>query len=554
MTVATPLGRFGRLTEYLLVTIGLVAAVAVVTWPHAASFGHSVVDHFDPQFSMWRIGWIAHATATGASLVDANTFYPENGTLLLSDSVLLEGALAAPAIWAGASLPLVYNTLMLLGLVSSGVALYYVARVFDVAPPAAFLGAVIFTVAPYRIEHIMHLEIQWVAPAVVSFAALHWLLVAPSWRSAAALGLLAAAQFLACVYYAVFLVPLLAALVLAAVRTAPSWRATVGYGLAAAVLGGALIAPLAVLYLKQSATVGPRPSHDLTSYSATPINYLASPAENVLYGSTADRFGSGERRLFPGTMAVVVAVAGVFSRRRRLVVAACVVLVVSVTLSLGVNAWPYRLLYAVWPVLHGLRAPARYAVFALSAMAMLAALGLEPLLERLRGHTRWRQAAAIAAVLVACVEYRSPQAKLLRADMKPPVYEFLRGAPAGVVLELPFSPRVDGEPDPKHRVDYDSDYIYWSTRHWHPIINGYSGYYPPSYETTRASLEGFPDAPSMAFLAERRVRYVLLHAFFMPPGEAARIAEQLVLLPGVRPLGTYRDWLGSTLVFELIGS
>ena len=83
MASATPLDRFGRLTEYLLVVLGLVLTAAVVTWPHAASFGHSVVDHFDPQFSMWRIGWIAHAAATGASVVDANTFYPEKGTLLL---------------------------------------------------------------------------------------------------------------------------------------------------------------------------------------------------------------------------------------------------------------------------------------------------------------------------------------------------------------------------------------------------------------------------------------------------------------------------------------
>ena len=184
---------------------------------------------------------------------------------------------------------------------------------------------------------------------------------------------------------------------------------------------------------------------------------------------------------------------------------------------------------------------------------MLAALGLEQLLERLRGRTRWRQTAAATAVVVACVEYQSPQAKLLRADMNPPVYEFLRGAPAGVVLELPFSPPLGGKPDPKHRVDYDSDYICWSARHWHPIINGYSGYYPPSYETTRARLEGFPDEPAMAFLAERRVRYVLLHTSYMRPGEAARIAEQLVQLPGVRPLGTYHDWIGPTLVFELVG-
>src|SRR5437016_11531712 len=108
--------RLGRLLEYALLTAGLCIATAIVTWPHARFFASHVVSHIDPLFSMWRLAWFAHAVQHGESVVNANIFYPEPATLLLSDATFLEDALAAPAIWAGASLPAIYNALFLLGI------------------------------------------------------------------------------------------------------------------------------------------------------------------------------------------------------------------------------------------------------------------------------------------------------------------------------------------------------------------------------------------------------------------------------------------------------
>lgn len=53
--------------------------------------------------------------------------------------------------------------------------------------------------------------------------------------------------------------------------------------------------------------------------------------------------------------------------------------------------------------------------------------------------------------------------------------------------------------------------MFWSTYHWHRLVNGYSGYTPGDYLDTRTLMDTFPDAASVAHLAALNVRYVLVH-------------------------------------------
>jgi hypothetical protein len=80
----------------------LVAAVALAiyfTWPLAlrpASLGR--IDSGDGQFSMWNVGWVAHALTTGTrDVFDANIFHPHRGTLAFSEANLGAGVIAIPA-------------------------------------------------------------------------------------------------------------------------------------------------------------------------------------------------------------------------------------------------------------------------------------------------------------------------------------------------------------------------------------------------------------------------------------------------------------------------
>jgi hypothetical protein len=95
----------------------------------------------------------------------------------------------------------------------------------------------------------------------------------------------------------------------------------------------------------------------------------------------------------------------------------------------------------------------------------------------------------------------------------------------------------------------DPDYEMWSLTHWHPIVNGYSGYYPPDYIETLARMETFPDDESLARLRRLDVRYVIVHCKFYAvdkerddcPGFLARIGSR----PELHSYGKYTDPYGA---------
>src|SRR5436190_1890578 len=98
----------------------LMALTVLLTWPQVLYLGSKVAAHDDPLFSIWRLAWVAHVLPTDPQhLFDANIFYPHVRTLAYSDAMLFEAVLAAPWLWADVNPVLVYNVLLLAGIVSS---------------------------------------------------------------------------------------------------------------------------------------------------------------------------------------------------------------------------------------------------------------------------------------------------------------------------------------------------------------------------------------------------------------------------------------------------
>ena len=91
----------------------------VFTWPLATGLAELIPAHFDPPFTAWRLGWIAHQIGHPGHLFDGNIFWPDRRTLAYSDAILLQGLLGAPFAALGVNPNAIANALMLVALTTS---------------------------------------------------------------------------------------------------------------------------------------------------------------------------------------------------------------------------------------------------------------------------------------------------------------------------------------------------------------------------------------------------------------------------------------------------
>jgi hypothetical protein len=523
-----------------------VALAVFVTWPQALHMGTSIFSHHDPYFSIWRITWIAHALATSPfHLFDANVFYPAKGTLAYSDATLLEGLIAAPFLWLHLSPVLVYNVLFLTGFVGSAIAMFVLARHVTGATGPALVAATVFTMSPYRVEHMMHLELQWAMFVPFTFWALHRAIDDRSWRFGILAGVGCWLQLLSCVYYGVFLAILLVVFVplLLLLSGRRAFGAIPGLAVGAVV---ALVLSLPYLwpYVTASRAVGGRDLTEIARYSAHPSNYLSSTSLSFLWGWTADRWGSRELRLFPGLVAVVLSLFSLGNRSWRWTALYAVMALLAIDLSFGINGTPYRWLSEHLGALRGLRSASRFAMLAMCAIAMLAALGTQTIIER--GLLLSRRSAVLPVILALLfVDYANRPMPLSREDLgTSDLYKVIRSGGPGVVMELPVA-------TPDKLPGWDVIYAFWSISHWHPLVNGYSGYHPVDYLNTLMAMRTFPDNASIARLQAHDVKYVVLHRAYYETEPYTQLLLKIAVRPELRAWGSYKDPIGTADVFVL---
>jgi hypothetical protein len=106
--------------------------------------------------------------------------------------------------------------------------------------------------------------------------------------------------------------------------------------------------------------------------------------------------------------------------------------------------------------------------------------------------------------LLMLVEYASKPLVLWAAPVQPPesYADLMKDAgdgPTSVIFEFPTGSMED------------TDYLYYSTFHWQYLVNGYSGFFPPSYVKVYNAVRNFPDAKAMNELGAHGVRYIVIH-------------------------------------------
>ncbi len=296
-----------------LAVFGLfLGLVALYTWPLARDPAHLWADNHDPRLFTWVMLTIVRNLVTQpALLLHGNAFYPVGNSLTFSEPLLTPALLVAPLYTLSGNPVLAHNLGLLLLWALSGWATYLVAFRLTGRHAAAFVAAVIFTLAPYRTELFLsfQMEMAFGIPLCV-YGLVRWL----ETQRARELGLFLLVFWLQAVavwYYAVIvgLGLLVVALGYVALRWAGWRRRALGQ---AAVGGLALVvalAPVAWPFFVTRRELGfERGLGEVSERAADVLTYL-EVRPNWLYRATGPGHVS-ETSLFLGGVALVLALLG----------------------------------------------------------------------------------------------------------------------------------------------------------------------------------------------------------------------------------------------------
>jgi len=484
------------------VSLGLLGVTATVLHQQVADF-HAVPDRGDPLFSMWRMAWVRHQIlADPRHLFDANIFYPLTGTLTYSDSMILPALVSAPLAWIGVHPVVAYNIALLGAFVLSGLSAYWLTRDLGAGRLAAWITAVAFTIAPFRMNHFSHLELQMTMWMPVVLLATARVLTDGSRGYAVLLTLSLAAQWYSSMYYGLFLTMYSAVFgaVFALASKIPARRCA--SALAAMCVALILVSPLIYTYRQTTSARGVRSPEVVTAFSAVPADYLRPGTGNPVFRSFLPRFVHAERALFPGLATVLLAIVGAWPPLAASRVPFIAAGLVAFDGSLGLHGVVYPFLYRWFPAFQSVRVPARFAVLVVLTLAVLAGVGAARLLSRTS--IPWKRTAAGACLTFALVLDGWPRYDRLPMWQSPPSIYATLPSTGAVLFEFPVH-------SPADRFAENLPYMYFSMWHWTPMVNGYSGFIPASYEALLANTATFPEDGALDYLARIGVTHIGLH-------------------------------------------
>jgi hypothetical protein len=206
---------------------------------------------------------------------------------------------------------------------------------------------------------------------------------------------------------------------------------------------------------------------------------------------------------------------------------------VGVAFSFGPALPGYGWLHLHVPLFTGIRAAARWGILLLTAVAVLAGFAVAAAERRWRRATYWPAALVVLLSVLTLEALRAPLA-FTRVPAVPDVYDRLRDEPRAVVVELPLFGGVS--------VSENARYLFTATRHFKPLVNGYSGFEP---EAARHRAERWRAFPAPAVVDEMRqlgVTHVMLHLDGLAPAQVSEAAASpaFELLAEAADLRLYR--------------
>ncbi len=511
--------------------LGAFAACALATlaatWPLAVSL-KGPLSLGDGALNLWILMWDIHAlTTSGTPLFQANIFHPVEVSLAFSENLLGTMPIALPVWLLTGDAAVTYNLVLLSGYLLSAFGACLLAHRLTARLVPSLAAGLIYGFCSYKMSHFWWLQLtqaQWLPFCLLFF---HRYTGERRLRDAVLCSLFFVWQVACCMYYGLFLGLALAAACVYEVAHAPRrWldRRTLGHAAVCAALAAILLAPLISPYLEARRTFElQRTPAQVDAGGADLLDYLRPHPANRLWGWLAGYHPQSpkfwEKALFVGLAPLLgLACLALAPRQpppsaelpaRRQAFFYLLLALLMIVLSAGLEIrlggtylapGPYRLLAEV-PGFHGMRVPARMAAVTMLALAVAAACGV----AAYRGRAGRILAAAFLCLAIAD-SWSAPidVAVNRRFDPRAPVpevYAWLARQPGKpVIVELPMTD-----------LWAESQYMYYSTFHFKPMVNGYSGFHPGIYLSARRAFRRFPGGAAYPRALELGVRYVIHH-------------------------------------------
>jgi hypothetical protein len=534
----------------------------------------------DPQLVTWILAWNVHALTTDPfNLFNANIFYPLRNMLALSEHMLAVVPIFAPAYLLTGNPIMAYNMVFFLSFVFSGLTMFLLVHHWTKNFWAALLSGCLCAFAPLRMAEISHLQLLNFYWAPLAFLFLDRFVRSQRWADLAWFAVFYWLQMLASVYLGWFITIALGVyLSYYVIRIDRGLLSRTMMWRYAALLVGSLIVLLPFhlpYYAIQQQWDFSTSLQECIHWAADPLlNYLSPPHFfNDVYASFIEayiprlRHPVNQQMLFPGLILGALTVAGSLGATNRFLTDRSVqlqrlfrlVFIMALLLSLGPFLvilgkntgvpLPYLLFYYLVPGFHAMRVPARFVLLATFAASVLAALGFlrgSDFLQR-RWHLKGRWTSTLQGLLafgligLFAVELGFkplPLADIPTGQRVPEVYRWLAAREIdGPIVELPL-----GE-----SFWQTLTYMYFSTYHWQPMVNGASRFLPPTHAQLNAEMASLPSFEAIEILSRIGVKMLVVHTDQLTPQEAARWQDANLTESGLEEVARF----GSDIVYTL---
>jgi hypothetical protein len=524
---------FGK-KHFLIALLIYLLATLIFLYPLPFHMGDRIFEDGDSYLHLWIFSWESHALAhSPADFWNGNIFFPESNTLALSELVLPIMPIFA-AFRAITGNPLIaYNATLLLSFPLSALSMlalvYYLTRRF----PAALIAGFIYGFTPIRLAHLHRVQNEYMIWLPLLFLFFHLWLKRGRWKDAMIVGALFVLQYLTTVYTALYLVPILLiwyGLHFILSKRIPAWRHLL-QGIAAGGSALLILTPVILKY-RQLSDWHVQPPESLKIFLSSDLwwNFFSTFPSNFLYGSLFRQFGEHpyERFYFSGFIVVLLALWSLRFRTDRNVRVLYAIAAASFLFALGPFlqisrhvtqvSLPYHWIFDPFPGLEMLRAPARFGFIMIAALTVLCAYGWMALAEKIRLSSAKLVSLTLLLLSVEFFSAKIPLLPLASGDRIPQVYSYLKNSEnVGGVLELPTHAYSTTPSDFTDRI-----YTYFSAYHFKPIVVGYSGYFPPTFDGLIAETANLPSDNSLDIFEAIGVRTIVLHTKLLSANQMRR--------------------------------